>query len=76
MLPKPLAVKIREQQPKQRGFGTRRVQATIGTTVWETSLFPDRASGSYFLPIKAAVRRAEELDIDDVVSGTITLLKG
>ncbi|MBP1851112.1 DUF1905 domain-containing protein [Rhizobium halophytocola] len=43
------------------GFGQVAVDATIGDTRFHTSLFPDRASGSYLLPVKAAVRKAERL---------------
>ena len=35
-----------------------------GDSVWETSLFPK--DGRYIVPVKAAVRRAEELDDGDV----------
>lgn len=51
------------------GFGSVRVTATIGTTSWQTSLFPAKASGGYLLPLKAGVRRAEGL----VESGTVSL---
>jgi Domain of unknown function (DUF1905) len=44
------------------GFGSVRVDATIGGTSWQTSLFSDRANGAYMLPLKAAVRRAEALE--------------
>ena len=39
-----------------RGFGSVRVQATIGDVTWRTSVFPLN-SGGYLLPVKAAVRR-------------------
>lgn len=42
-----------------RGFGSVRVEVTIGTTTWSTSLFPDSKSGCYVLPLKKAVRAAE-----------------
>ena len=43
------------------GFGSVRVTVTIGTTTWSTSIFPDRKRGTYLLPVKKAVRRAEGL---------------
>ena len=43
------------------GFGSIRVEATIGSTTWRTSVFPDSASGSFVLPVKKQVRRAEAL---------------
>ncbi|CCE99595.1 hypothetical protein predicted by Glimmer/Critica (plasmid) [Sinorhizobium fredii HH103] len=33
----------------------------IGKTEWTTSVFPDKASGSFLLPVKAEVRRKEKL---------------
>ncbi|GAB3499376.1 hypothetical protein GCM10027521_51150 [Amycolatopsis cihanbeyliensis] len=45
-----------------RGFGSLRVQVTIGGSTWRTSIFPDSARGSYVLPVKRAVRAAETLD--------------
>jgi hypothetical protein len=44
-----------------RGWGSLPVEATVGTTTWRTSIFPDSKSGSYLLPVKAAVRKAEGL---------------
>lgn len=43
------------------GFGSIRVEATIGSTTWRTSLFPDAASGGFVLPVKKEVRRSEYL---------------
>jgi hypothetical protein len=42
-----------------RGFGSLRVEATIGKTKWRTSIFPDKRSGTYLLPLKKKVRNAE-----------------
>jgi hypothetical protein len=43
------------------GFGSVKVSATIGTTIWQTSLFASKDIGGYLLPLKAAVRKAEKL---------------
>jgi hypothetical protein len=51
---------------RARGFGSVRVEVTIGGTRWSTSLFPDRKRGTYVLPLKQAVRRAEGLAAGDV----------
>lgn len=48
------------------GWGVIPVQARIGKTGWKTSLFPK--DGRYLLPVKASVRRAEDLDKGDQVS--------
>ncbi len=50
------------------GFGSIRVRARIGESRWATSLFPDKKSGCYFLPVKAAIRKAEAMSVGDVVA--------
>jgi hypothetical protein len=42
------------------GWGMIPVSVQIGDTRWTTSLFPK--DGSYIVPIKASVRKAEQLD--------------
>ncbi len=43
------------------GFGSIRVEVTIGSSVWRTSVFPDSKRGTYILPVKKAVRKANGL---------------
>ena len=43
------------------GFGSVKVEVTIGTTTWTTSVFPDTKRGCFILPVTAAVRKAEDL---------------
>jgi hypothetical protein len=45
------------------GWGMIPVTSRIGSTEWKTSLFPK--DGSYVMPVKAAVRHAEQLDEGD-----------
>lgn len=45
----------------RRGFGSVRVEVSLGTTTWRTSLFPDSKRGCYVLPVKKAVRTANRL---------------
>lgn len=58
---------LRRTQGKRRGWGAVKVVATIGKTSWQTSIFPDKKSGTYLLPIKASVRKAEGLFEKDTV---------
>jgi hypothetical protein len=44
-----------------RGWGSVRVKVTIGATSWDTSIFPDSKSGCYLLPLKADVRKKENI---------------
>ncbi len=48
------------------GWGVIPVTASMGTTTWSTSLFPRQ--GRYLLPVKDAVRKAEDVSVGDVVS--------
>ena len=70
-LPLDVADEIRATSERQ-GFGSVRVRAAIGRRSGTTSVFPDRRSASYLLPVKAAVRRAEDVDGGDTVTVTIT----
>jgi hypothetical protein len=56
-----------------RGFRSVRVKVRIGDTDWDSSLFPDKESGAYFLPIKIAIRKAEGLEIGDSVDVAINV---
>jgi hypothetical protein len=47
----------------RRGFGSVRVEVTVGSTTWRTSVFPDAKRGTYVLPVKKAVRTAEGLEV-------------
>ncbi|AWI60091.1 DUF1905 domain-containing protein [Sinorhizobium fredii] len=61
-LPADIAGQIRFlTEPKTRGWGSEAVIVRIGKTEWTTSVFPDKASGSFLLPVKAEVRRKEKL---------------
>ncbi|MEJ0100396.1 MAG: DUF1905 domain-containing protein [Pseudomonadota bacterium] len=69
-LPRKLADEIRvvDAGPSRRGFGSLRVQATIGGTTWSTSLFPSAKEHTYLLPVKAQVRKAEALQVGKMVA--------
>lgn len=54
--------------PRRPGFGSVRVIATIGEITWPTSVFPDRVSGSYVLPVKAVVRRKANLSAGQLLN--------
>ena len=48
------------------GWGVIPVRVQIGSTEWKTSLFPK--DGLYLVPIKASVRKAENLEEGDEVT--------
>jgi hypothetical protein len=53
------------------GWGMIPVTARIGDTEWATSLFPK--DGSYVIPVKTYVRRAERLEVGDTVQISLTV---
>ena len=56
-----------------RGFGSVKVEATIGDVTWRTSVFPLN-SGGYLLPVKAEVRRRAGIAAGDEVTVELELL--
>ena len=61
---------------RRRGFGSVRVQVTVGGTSWSTSVFPDSKQGTYVLPVKKAVRVREGLAEGDQVAVALDLEGG
>ena len=51
---------------RRRGFGSVKVEAAIGGSRWSTSVFPQKG-GTWFLPVKKAICRAEDLAAGDEV---------
>jgi hypothetical protein len=56
------------------GFGSIRVEVTIGASTWQTSVFPDTKRATYVLPVKAAVRKAERLAAGSVAKVELRVL--
>lgn len=54
------------------GFGSLKVEATLGPTTWQTSIFPDKRG--WALPLKKQVRTAAGIDADDVVSVRLRII--
>ena len=53
------------------GWGMIPVAVRIGRTEWTTSLWPK--DGRYLVPVKAWVRRDEQLERGDIVTVTLTV---
>ena len=58
---------------RARGWGSLPVQVTLGKTTWRTSIFPDKRSDSYLLPLKARARREEGVVHGDMVTFTLEI---
>ena len=53
------------------GWGMIPVAVQLGDTSWTTSLWPK--DGGYIVPVKDAVRKAEKLEVGDVVEISLTV---
>ncbi len=74
-LPEELADDLDERHGHEtNGFGSLRVAVRIGSTRWSTSVFPDTKRGTFILPVKKAVRRAEGIDDGDRVTVHLTVV--
>ena len=51
----------------KKGFGSVRVEVIVGSSTWNTSVFPDTKSKSYILPMKKEIRKAEKLEVGSAV---------
>lgn len=72
-VPKKESEEIKKAQKVKVGFGSVPVMVTIGKTRWKTSIFPDKRSGTYLLPIKAEIRKKENIMSEDILSLTIQI---
>lgn len=73
-LPKKEAQKIKKDfESKKRGWGSLPVLVKMGKTSWETSIFPDKRSESYLLPIKFSVRKKEEILAGDQITFSLLI---
>jgi Domain of unknown function (DUF1905) len=72
-LPVEVADEVRDVAGEPAGFGSVRVHVRIGETAWATSVFPEKASGSYLLPVKKSVREKEGFDAGDKVTVRLDL---
>jgi hypothetical protein len=55
------------------GWGMIPVNATIGDTTWYTALWPK--DGTYILPIKASIRKAERIGEGDMVVAKLEVIE-
>ena len=70
-LPKKESEEIKAASGPRRGWGAVKVKARIGETNWVTSIFPDKKTNTYILPIKLEVRKKENLKAGQKVELTL-----
>jgi hypothetical protein len=57
----------------KRGWGSLPVEVKLGKTIWRTSIFPDKKTNSYVLPLKAEVRKKEGIGEGDSVTFSLKI---
>lgn len=73
-IPKETATDIKHHSVQTKiAWGMLPVSVSIGKSSWNTSLFPDKRTQSYLLPIKSIIRKHEQLEEHDEISVVITL---
>lgn len=65
---------ISDRPRMPRGFDSVRVTATVGGTTWDTSIFP--GGGTYALPLKRAVLKAEQIGEGDEIEVSLIVHDG
>ena len=65
---------ILEIVPTRRGFGSVRVTARIGSSEWNTSIFPSKELGTFVLPVKRQIRSQERVHSGDSVQVSLCIL--
>jgi hypothetical protein len=64
-VPEPESEALHDVAHVSYGWGMIPVTARVGRTEWSTSLWPK--DGGYIVPLKTAVRRAEDIEDGDVI---------
>lgn len=74
-LPITLAKTIRELFDEyKKGWGSIPVRVTVNQLSWKTSIFPDKKSQSYLLPLKSDVRKKLKISEGDTLNVVIEVL--
>ena len=61
-LPKEIAMEIRDNfKHLEQGWGRMKVTAKVGNSQWQTAIWFDTKHDTYFLPLKAAIRKKENI---------------
>jgi hypothetical protein len=58
---------------KRRGWNSFPVSVSLGKTKWMTSIFFDKRAEVYILPLKASIRRKEEIYKGDKITFVIEI---
>jgi len=60
----------------KRGFGSIKVEVTVGKSTWNTSIFPDNSRQTFLLPVKKQVRANNDIIAGDNIKVAIRVVAG
>jgi len=64
-LPKEMSIEIRDNfKWLEKGWGRMKVAAKIGSSEWQTAIWFDTKQDTYLLPLKAEIRKKENIVLD------------
>lgn len=70
--PKEMSKEIRENfQWLEEGWGRLKARIKIGNSEWKTSIWFDTKRDTYLLPLKAEIRKNENIEIDKDVEAIV-----
>ncbi len=73
-LPKELSTEIRDNfKHLEEGWGRMKITAQIGNSEWQTAIWFDTKQDIYLLPLKAAIRKKEDIVLDKDVKVAILI---
>ena len=71
-LPKDLAKEIRENLKwQEEGWGRLKATAKICESEWQTAIWFDTKMNTYLLPLKAEIRKKENLEADKIINAVV-----
>lgn len=73
-LPKDIAIEIRDNfKWLEEGWGRMKVAAKIGDSEWNTAIWFDTKQETYLLPLKAVIRKKENIVLHKEMEITIVI---
>lgn len=73
-LPTTIANEIRKNlRWQEEGWGRMKATAKIGNTQWETAIWFDTKHKTYLLPLKAEIRKKENIEHDKTINVSILI---
>jgi hypothetical protein len=71
-LPKSIENEIRDNfKSEEEGWGRLKATAKIGKTQWKTAIWFDTKMNTFLLPLKAEIKKRENIQINKNVSATL-----